>query len=60
MDMVVRIRPARRRLFLGKIRCNICHKPFRADSRFERFCRSCKQGDDLYRFAGWFRGGANA
>ena len=60
MNMVVRFRSVRRRLLSEKVRCNICDKCFRADSRFERFCRSCKLSDELYRFSGWFRGGANA
>jgi hypothetical protein len=45
---------------LRRTRCNICGGQFRALTRFHRFCPSCKQSDELYRFFGWFRGGATA
>ncbi|MEW6055743.1 MAG: hypothetical protein AB1540_03940 [Bdellovibrionota bacterium] len=43
----------RRNQVVGKVRCNICHRTFRALSRFNRFCNKCKQFDELYRFSGW-------
>lgn len=36
-----------------KIRCNLCNKEFRANSAFYRFCRTCKQEDELFRFYNW-------
>ena len=40
-----------------KIHCNICNRKFCRASQFDRFCRSCKTTDELYRFAGWLPGG---
>lgn len=31
-------------------RCNLCEHRFLARSRFDRFCLSCKEQDDLYHF----------
>jgi hypothetical protein len=45
---------------LRRAHCNICGGQFRALTRFQRFCPSCKECDELYRFFGWFRGGATA
>lgn len=46
----------RRRMKVNKTRCNICDRVFKDESRFARFCRACKQDDELYRFAGWLPG----
>jgi hypothetical protein len=33
--------------------CNICHRPFKPKSRFQRFCYDCRcRNNDTYRFAG--------
>ncbi len=33
--------------------CNICGRKFRAQSKFERFCESCKSGDEEYLYSDW-------
>ena len=40
----------------SKFHCNLCDRSFRRASQFDRFCKSCKQHDELYRFAGWLPG----
>jgi hypothetical protein len=39
-----------------RLRCNLCGKAFRANSRFLRFCRGCKAEDEVFRFSEWMRG----
>lgn len=34
-----------------RMRCNLCTRVFRANSRFLRFCRSCRVEDEIFRFA---------
>ncbi|MGZ3688848.1 MAG: hypothetical protein ACXWPM_08475 [Bdellovibrionota bacterium] len=36
-----------------KIECNICHRVFRATSRYHRFCRTCKEQNETFRFGEW-------
>lgn len=31
--------------------CSLCNSYFIADSRFSRFCSTCKEGNEVYRFA---------
>jgi len=33
--------------------CNICGVAFAQHSRFDRFCDSCRDDNDLYRYSGW-------
>ena len=33
-----------------KLRCNICERVYRARTRFQRFCRDCKETSELFRF----------
>ena len=33
--------------------CNLCDEKFMPRNPFERFCRQCKDEDELLRFAGW-------
>lgn len=40
-----------------EVPCNICKNPFRANSIFDRFCGSCKQESELFRFSEWFTSG---
>lgn len=40
-----------------RIRCNICSSVFRAATPFQRFCRSCKDGDELFKFSEWMAAG---
>ena len=35
---------------LKQLQCNLCHMAFQAANSFNRFCRSCKQQSELYRF----------
>jgi hypothetical protein len=35
------------------LRCNLCHKLFRAASKYDRFCRTCKADEELFRFSEW-------
>jgi hypothetical protein len=34
-------------------RCNLCGRLYRVASQFQRFCRSCRMGDELFKFAEW-------
>lgn len=36
-----------------QLRCNLCHRLFRAASKYHRFCRTCKLDEDLFRFSDW-------
>ena len=47
------LRNQRKQMGMQRLRCNICSRIFRAGSRFHRFCRSCKQEDDIFRFSEW-------
>ncbi len=59
MDIKVMFnRKKRNKLGVEQMRCNLCHRAFRAASRFHRFCRSCKLDEDLFRFSDWLPEGA--
>ncbi len=34
-------------------RCNLCAKLFRDATGFQRFCHSCKEESEVFRFVGW-------
>jgi hypothetical protein len=34
-------------------RCNLCTASFRCHGPFERFCRKCRERDELLRFSEW-------
>lgn len=34
-------------------RCNLCAEHFRPRSHYERYCTSCKEKNDLFRFGNW-------
>lgn len=36
-------------------RCNLCAKLFRDATGFQRFCHSCKEESEVFRFGGWMR-----
>lgn len=40
---------------LFRLRCNLCSKAFRATSRFLRFCKGCRVGDERLKFAEWMK-----
>ena len=40
-----------------EVSCNLCNIPFRANTVFDRFCKSCKQESELFRFSEWFTSG---
>ena len=42
-------KPANSRRF----RCNLCYKVFRPTTAFHRFCKFCRQDDELFRFYEW-------
>ena len=33
---------------LRKIKCNLCGKEFKGTNRFTRFCKECKDDNELY------------
>ena len=33
--------------------CNICGEPFNPNSRFERYCRECKDHHELFKYGSW-------
>jgi hypothetical protein len=36
------------------IRCNLCQRSYRARSRYDRFCKNCRDNQfELLRFADW-------
>lgn len=39
-----------------RIRCNLCGKPFRCNSRHMRFCRTCRTEDEIFLFSEWMVG----
>jgi rRNA maturation endonuclease Nob1 len=43
-----------RKLTLFRLRCNLCNRMFKAATGFHRFCRRCKQDDELFRFGECF------
>lgn len=53
-----RVAEARPMAAIGRfrLRCNLCHRSFRATSRQLRFCRKCRAEDELFRFADWLPG----
>ena len=38
---------------IAKRTCNICSLEFAQKTRFDRFCDSCKEHNDYYRYAEW-------
>lgn len=40
-------------------RCNLCKEVFRAASKFHRFCKACRQGNELFRFSEWLPSNTN-
>ncbi len=36
-----------------KRRCNLCAKVFRDTSGFRRFCNSCREESEVFRFGDW-------
>lgn len=51
--MILDQRKRQKRMEHEHVRCNLCHKIFRADSKYHRFCRTCKMDEDLFRFSDW-------
>lgn len=35
------------------LRCNICDGRYRASSPHQRFCKTCREESELFRFADW-------
>lgn len=42
-----------RRVDRYRQRCNLCNRIFRSNSRYLRFCKSCRNEDEVFRFADW-------
>ena len=60
MDLkVMSDRKRKRKMGFEQMRCNLCRKAFRAQTKFHRFCRSCKLDEDLFRFCDWLPDGAS-
>lgn len=36
-----------------RMRCNLCSRVFRSTGRQMRFCKSCRNENEAYRFAEW-------
>jgi len=45
------------RRFFGRfrLRCNLCGRAFKANSRVFRFCKLCKTEDEILQFAAWLQ-----
>jgi len=36
-----------------RMRCNLCNRVFRTTSPYYRFCKPCRNEDEVFRFAEW-------
>jgi hypothetical protein len=48
LRFIARGKPSSRR-----VNCNLCGARYRASSRFQRFCQTCRLENELYRLAEW-------
>ena len=56
MKHTLKYREVRRAAGFFRIQCNLCKKMFRAGSRALRFCRTCREESELFRFSEWVLG----
>lgn len=37
----------------GKRRCNLCERHFKPQSKFQRYCRHCRDDEEVLKYGDW-------